>query len=291
MSSDNFQQKGHNITSWTITKKPTSLSIIFSSEFVVFIYRKLEKISTAIYMITNFFKDTEPLKTKLRDSGLNLIVQTLSFMDIREENMNVFVTDILRKLLEISTLIDLSFRAGLISEMNYTIIKRELDNISDELVGRIKKKAGTLLLNKEFFSIEGKPSITYSRKEITSSISRDSSSPEFKQSFVNQSTNSASLNINQVSEVQNKGQEKILESKGQIDRQELVNTYNKKTERLDKIINALRQHNEMTVKELSIYIRNCSEKTIQRDLNLLLARGVVTRYGDKRWSKYSLKKK
>ena len=45
-----------------------------------------------------------------------------------------------------------------------------------------------------------------------------------------------------------------------------------------------------TIKDLTDIITDVSAKTIQRDLNSLIERGEVIRQGERRWSKYSIRK-
>lgn len=280
---ENLGQKGHN-SNWLMPKKQAYISMLFSNEFLVFIYKKSEKISSAIYLITNFVKDNEPIKTKIRDASLKLLLTVLSFIDAREEELRVNLLDVLKKTLELSSLFDLSFRAGLVSEMNYSVIRRELDLLTEELSGRIRKKGGVSgTVSREFFAVDGRPSyVSFSKKESpeNSEISQTAGKDE---SF-------ASARLPADSDREDKGH--LSGDKGQKRSQEKapVILSDKKGERTDKIISALKQNKEMTVKELSVFIRNFSEKTIQRDLNFLLSKGIVLRFGDKRWSRYSLKK-
>ena len=62
----------------------------------------------------------------------------------------------------------------------------------------------------------------------------------------------------------------------------------KKTFRHDLIINALKGQSNLTVKDFSKVIKDCSQKTIQRDLLELVSKGVVKKEGQRRWSRYSL---
>lgn len=58
--------------------------------------------------------------------------------------------------------------------------------------------------------------------------------------------------------------------------------------RRDRILALLRDKGEASIKDVSEVITDCSEKTIQRDLNSLIKDNLVRREGERRWSKYSL---
>lgn len=60
--------------------------------------------------------------------------------------------------------------------------------------------------------------------------------------------------------------------------------------RKSSILSFIKQNKEAQIKDILTYIGNCSEKTIQRELNELIKDGVLKKEGDRRWSKYSLLK-
>lgn len=54
------------------------------------------------------------------------------------------------------------------------------------------------------------------------------------------------------------------------------------------ISDVLKEKGQASIKDISEVIKDCSEKTIQRDLNEMIQKGLVLREGERRWSKYSL---
>lgn len=58
--------------------------------------------------------------------------------------------------------------------------------------------------------------------------------------------------------------------------------------RRDQIITIIMDKKTVSIKDLSIEIKDCSEKTIQRELNTMIQNGVIRREGQRRWSTYSL---
>ncbi|MCX6702079.1 MAG: hypothetical protein NTX96_02725, partial [Candidatus Zambryskibacteria bacterium] len=62
----------------------------------------------------------------------------------------------------------------------------------------------------------------------------------------------------------------------------------KKSNRQNVILDLLKRKKELTIKDISLVIKDCSEKTIQRELNSFISIGVLKRAGVRRWSKYSL---
>lgn len=58
--------------------------------------------------------------------------------------------------------------------------------------------------------------------------------------------------------------------------------------RRQRIVQILSEKKEVTIKDISEHIKDCSEKTIQRELNTMIKDNVVLRNGNRRWSLYTL---
>jgi len=57
-------------------------------------------------------------------------------------------------------------------------------------------------------------------------------------------------------------------------------------ERLAKILDFVLKNKRVSIKEIAAVVRDCSEKTIQRELALLIQQGLVKKAGERRWSVY-----
>lgn len=66
--------------------------------------------------------------------------------------------------------------------------------------------------------------------------------------------------------------------------------YSKLTDRAERIKTVLEAKPRATIKDIADIITDVSEKTIQRELNSLIEKGQVIREGERRWSRYSVKK-
>ena len=60
------------------------------------------------------------------------------------------------------------------------------------------------------------------------------------------------------------------------------------SDRRERIKTILEAKGEATIKDISEIITDCSEKTIQRELNAMIEDNIVKRQGERRWSKYSI---
>lgn len=54
------------------------------------------------------------------------------------------------------------------------------------------------------------------------------------------------------------------------------------------ILGLLRKKKDLSIKDIATIIKDVSEKTIQRELVSLIEAGIITKTGERRWSKYSL---
>jgi len=60
------------------------------------------------------------------------------------------------------------------------------------------------------------------------------------------------------------------------------------SDRQQAIKDILASQGQATIKDISAHIKDCSEKTIQRELTQLIDQGQVVKEGERRWSRYSL---
>lgn len=58
--------------------------------------------------------------------------------------------------------------------------------------------------------------------------------------------------------------------------------------RSERVLNVLRDKGDATIKDIVEVIKDCSEKTIQRELTNLIKDNIIVREGERRWSKYRL---
>jgi predicted transcriptional regulator len=82
------------------------------------INRKLQKLASAIYLITSFFDGQEPLRWRLRSSSADLVSDTIK--------------DKISVVKEIGSLLLLAKSGGLVSDTNHEILIQELSKVENE---------------------------------------------------------------------------------------------------------------------------------------------------------------
>ena len=137
--------------------------------------------------------------------------------------------------------------------MNADILKQEFNNFISSL-DEIKKEMGSISnLGKEFFlpSLEGNLAL------------QSENNPEYRPLP--------------------SGKEKT---------ETLANTqkdkYSRGQSREKAILDVIRSKGEISIKDISRYVKGCSEKTIQRSLLSLVENGILKKTGERRWSRYSI---
>lgn len=218
-----------------------------------YIYKKTEKLVTAVYMITNFIKDNEPLKWRIREKALELLSLNVSLNTVSLSDRKDLLKRYQAHSVEIVSLSSIANHAGLISEMNCEILKREFNNLASTIEKDENKKANeeTVILSPSFFDTPVVP-------QQIQSPTQPSQAPQhvlYKRQDVPQAT------------------PKKAESKN--DRQE-------------SILRVLSTRNRLSVKDFTDTIKGVSEKTIQRELLAMVSSGVLKKEGERRWSTYSI---
>lgn len=245
----------------TNKKDIKSLAIFASDSHIAYIFKKTEKLASALYLVTGLLSDDEPMKWSVRDNGLRLLSHgvSLSRMSLKDRKERSY--DLLATLLESVSLLEIAHTAQLLSRMNYELIKSETEKVIDSIERHENVAVSPhLILPTDFFSgdgsSQGQMSLSHSVGDIVGGY-KGHKDRQGNQSFK------------------------------QSDRVALVQK--DKSDRQQKILDMLVGGVSLTIKDFSKVISGCSEKTIQRELLSLVSLGTLRKEGERRWSKYSLK--
>ena len=137
----------------------STVDLVSSDDGFVFVYKKTEKLVTAIYMVTNLFGDIEPMKWNLRTKASTLLSFTIGFKDILESREEEFSQEVKTKVLEIVSLLEIAYRSGLVSSMNFSILKNEFIYMTEFLTHFRRSSAHHQDLERNFFDVKQVPSV------------------------------------------------------------------------------------------------------------------------------------
>jgi DNA-binding transcriptional ArsR family regulator len=226
---------------------------IFKDESFNYLYRKTEKISTALYMITNFFNSNDPLKWDIRKKTVILLNSVMSLSTSTLSGRDQVMREISSNLFHIISLFEIAFRSGFISQMNHDILKKEMEDLGSFLND---------FDNKTFFEEK----IPKRQEETIRPLIKD--------------TNNIKDNKRQYNVFNNKKTQIMSVKENKIQ--------NNNQERKEKIIEIVKQKGNVSVKDISEQITGVSEKTLQRELLKMVEDGILIKEGERRWSRYSI---
>lgn len=235
---------------------------VFKHDYNLFIiYRRLENISSAIFLITHDLSDTEPLKLSLRKKSLEAISQVVSFIADTKTEMHQ-LRNAISAILELSSFVSIAQSSGAISEMNGTLLQKEMRKIEDTASSVIASSTKKLVIDPTLFADVDLQARQFDHiQQITE-----------KRPIIN----SMNMPITPTPR------------KTPIPKLDPLQGVAKKSERRDLILKLLAQRGNLNVKDFTTVISDYSEKTIQRELLALVDEGVVKKQGERRWSTYSL---
>ncbi|MFQ5788225.1 MAG: hypothetical protein ACE5H1_09625, partial [Thermodesulfobacteriota bacterium] len=254
----------------------------------VFLYKKAEKLSSALYMVTNFVSENETLRSLLRDKSINVFseiahLQKLSLTGHKSLRTNDSIKSrynslqtILSGITEIISFLEILHSSGLISEMNFMILRREYIELGTLIKNRKDDIAtGDMHLEKDFLDVpdlyrtyslrQGATNKTKSIKDTVDQVK--DITKDIKKSQIGPRPISPGLKISP----------------------RITKTANiKHSDRRNIILELLQNKSFITIKDTADAIKGCSTKTLQRELLSLVSEGILKKKGERRWSTYSL---
>ena len=229
-------------------------------------------ISRAIYMVTDLFDASEPLKVALRTSAVGLLTGGDS-------------THILR----LKDTLKLTATIGLISETNIQILLEAIDHIKP-----YKATDGQIIYIEDMFKkeVSTEPSDVF-KGEVSSGYVVNKDDP-FKHIDTNVRQEVAGGVYTKPAERDSKPtQPTYIEQEVQkptIQKPGITTvTALDIGARRKKILEVVKSKGQATIHEFIQSIQGCSSKTIQRELTSLVLSGTLKKTGERRWSKYSMR--
>jgi hypothetical protein len=226
---------------------------------LVFLSKKLERITSALYLVTNSLPVEEPLRHSIREKSLQLLSATFSLAEQAAVDAVTLVNSIQATVREVKALLHVARNAHLISEMNYQVLEREFSALLDVTDSKLEP-VGHPELNGSYFQVE---SLSF----LPTVSSRGGNAP------------SQSGTVSAPPGTIRPRSAPILDG-------EPVTGI--KERRRQAILDIIKDRGRVTIKDISRLVQGCSRKTIQRELLSLVEEGVITKEGERRWSTYAL---
>jgi hypothetical protein len=125
---------------------------------------KVQKLTSALYLVTSFFSDSDPLKWKLRDKALEILSQT--------REARIFDAS-LNSIGQLLSLIEVTLIVPGVSQMNFSLLKKEYEEVR-------QKMSGTDLNLEVRPLIPDSQSLTYGAVTARSSLDNSHLKPKLK---------------------------------------------------------------------------------------------------------------
>jgi hypothetical protein len=298
-----------------ILDKTGSADLLIQSDLILFIFKKTERIIAALYIITDTFPQEEPLKWQLRTTGAYLLNEFMSFKKRNEVHYKDALHAMSEPLSLLLSFFDLAHVADLISPMNFGVMRKEISILTHllENAERIGEPVTVRsALPDDFFGISKR--LFRSSRDMKEQTAEEASSrkqvrpaQDFGELLHTQSPvkdthkghtgirDSMSFMRNAKNSSKSHREENTLKDKEKSQNvastESKISYENSEESRKNKIIEILKDRHSATIKDFSLVIYDCSEKTIQRLLGRMVETGVLKREGERRWSVYKIAEK
>jgi len=246
----------------------SNLTIFKDDPKFYYTYKKTEKLVSALYMLSNFISDKEPVRWQLREAGVNVLSQCLVLSDRSVSGYQSAYLNFISTGLKIVSFLEVAFLGGIISQMNYDILKYEFELLIQNVeTGESGVKVKGVIFPERFLDVQ----------EVLKVSVLDTS----KMSVTRESDSKGQNNLSLKKEIE-LSKTAVIKQKDKLNKPSTVG-------RQEIIIALLKKNNELGIKDFTLSVKDCSEKTIQRELASLVSKGLIKKDGEKRWSRYSLK--
>lgn len=214
-------------------------------------YRRAERISAVLHLITNHVPDDEPLRTLIRSGGLDLLDQILELRTGFRTPASEKGQATLAAIRALVSRVRLLAIAGYISLQNANAVTEALDEL------------GSLL--------------TVAQRSALSeqvSISREDLTPPAREHVV-QKVERTAISTRAHRPREQRPVEKVEAA-----------VKDSGSARSEQIMDILKHGGVLGIKDITANLPQYSEKMVQRELAILVSSGRVQKTGEKRWSRY-----
>lgn len=295
-------------------------------DYGTLVAKKSEKLVTALYLVTDLMSSNEPIKHGLRKNAVALLssMNALSQLDVKDRVIEFKMS--LKMVTEIISLLHVAVTTGIVSDMNGQLLmkgfralqlileKRQpifteaMLDIEDEALLREEKGFSSAVGTSSYDVLtplslarlhDGVADLRRTQESLKQShlLSRLEKGKQKTNSTTVEDkghTDSRSATADQQSKENRSTYRDIMEHSSVKETTKepsvLASSFQmKKQSRRDQILALFVKDVDVSIKDISLRIRGCSEKTIQRELNALLYDNLIERIGEKRWSRYVLK--
>lgn len=229
----------------------------------LYVLKKTERIAIAVLLIADRLDPSRPSITHDLEEKAGLLI------GVAIDMLSTGRTEILEKnLLGLAALLEVGTMSNRTPQKSSMYVANECYKLVSFMADRKNELSGAVLLGTPFFEMDDMSSLRERSREWNDSVLFGSpvDQKSTAQSFSMKDKNARTPTS------KNKNGEATPPQSGQ--------------SRRENILALIQQKGRVSIKDISREIKNCSEKTIQRELTALVATGVLKKEGERRWSTY-----
>jgi hypothetical protein len=234
----------------------------------VYLYKKAERISVALHLITNHIKDGEPSKWEVRNSAIEIVRSVSKLTRSGPTDRNDIIATLVECVLRVMSSLESLSSVGSVSPSNASLIRRELSFLLQLADGHVGLTQDSGSIDESVFDV---PAVTNASEGAPRSEQRMADAGEAESKIIHKKdisdTSSAPRPTRPIGPTAS----------------DTV-----KDDRRSAIVNLLKTKVDLSVKDFTDVIPGVSEKTIQRELVSMYTEGLLRRSGARRWTRYAL---
>ena len=218
----------------------------------VYVYKKAERLAKAIHLVAPAFRSSPALRDRIDRVAVGLVDAAILPPAEARNGLS-------RELLALSSVLSIARTGGLLSPMNADLIAREAQLLLQEVAGYEEPR----------LFLEEAPTLA----ELARSSVRARGAELRHEQRPRAQVSTEGSGTGETTKGQSKGHITDTPVRGG---------------RREAILSVLGTKGPSYIKDISLVIREVSEKTIQRELAQLVLDGQVTKAGERRWTTYAL---
>lgn len=261
----------------------------FYAKYMDFAAKRIERLTSALYLVSELVPEKEPLKTLLREKGLTTMSDIFSiviFAKAKGSKEDGFLK-IMTEISEMTALLGVASASGFISEMNAGILQKEYASLRGFFESRCydsewQKFGEEIVLNENFFEKKEWPRL--------GDADRQDDKGQDKRHQITKGHIDVVYGAPREQRAVDLTKNRIQISEKTIDKSKDIHNENfAQEERKKTIVQIIKgSSGNASIKDISSHVKGCSEKTLQRDIIALMQKGILKKTGERRWSRYSL---
>jgi len=234
--------------------------------------RRIKKITTALYVVTEHIDDLENLKRHIRQYTTDLLKVAHVPYNTNSEELEYRMSFILSYTDALMSFIEVAYAGQFISEGNAQLLLRELRSLSIHVHHRYQDTVGG---NQGSMSLADEVNI----KDILSD----------KPSHDDTQSKTPSSKVSSQPTTQKETKNSTTKEDAQPATRSIPAPLSSREERKEHIVAVIKKNDPASIKDIAMHINGCSEKTLQRDIKEMITEGRITKEGSRRWTTYRIK--